>query len=449
MKENHLNDILLPDYSLRCHKSSVTASTFIEWPARSNIPILITGDSSGLIVLWDLLIRRPLVTHTLPWGAQVVAVQDLGNRLIAVLSKDHKLRLFEMRAKELNSLVESSTSFEATQQQLHQIYEVPVNTLNFANFLVQKLNKGYYRLICTNTQDSEAIDVYQFHLSNIHSLRRVFKGVTFGGIIQKLQTDPESVKAKKLGIVMRFLEHQGTIYCGFESGLVVGFKIYESNSEGTNIDEDTDSSHDMCIEIVYVSSVHYPEPVLALELNDATGEILTSSTKNVIGVHPIISSQETIGCCQSNFLQDKDSSVLIRRDLKICSTNFKEVPASSIGHLTVVDGNIVASAWTGITYVLSRDYRVLAMMSKSGSNVLVSDSSQGSLQGAGEEKTQKRHIKVSSLTGISSALIQRFSSVDHQLTRWQGQDRRMRAFAAKSWCIIGYDDGSIAVHQIQ
>lgn len=448
MKEHYLNDILLPEYSLRCHKSSVAASTFLEWPSRSNVPILITGDSSGLIVLWDLLTRRPLGTHTLAGSPQVVAVQDLGNGLIAILSKDHKLRIHEMRAKEMTSVAKSTTSFEAPQLQLHEVYEVPVNTLNFANFVVQKLDEGYYRLICTNTQDSEAIDVYQFHLSNIHSLRRVFKGVTFGPVIQKLHTDPESVKAKKLGIVMRFLEHGETIYCGFESGLVVGFKIHESDIEKANIDEDAGGSHDMCIEIVYVSSVHYPEPVLALELNDATGEILTSSTKNVIGIHPMISTQDIIGSCHSNFLRDKDSAVLIRSDLKICNTNFREVPYSSIGHLTVVDGNIVASTWTGITYVLNRDYLVLAMMSKSRSNVLVSESSQGSLQGANEEKTQKRHIKVSSLTGISSALIQRFSSLDQQLTRRRGQDRRMRTFAAKSWCIIGYDDGSIAVHRI-
>ncbi|QLL31330.1 hypothetical protein HG536_0B01930 [Torulaspora globosa] len=447
MKEHHLNDIQLPEYSLRCHKSGVTASTFVEWPSRSSVPILITGDSSGLIVLWDLIVRRPLVTHTLAGGAQVVAMQDLGDGLIAILSKDHKLRLLEMTAKEMKSLAECTTSFEAPQQQLHEIYEVPVNTLNFANFVLQKLNKGFYRLICTNTQDSEAIDVYQFHLSNVHSLQRVFRGVTFGGVIQKLATDPESVKARKLGIVMRFLEHQETIYCGFESGLVVGFKIHDLDCERTNIDEDADRNHNTCIEIVYVSSVHYPEPVLALELNDATGEILTSSTKDVVGIHPPISTQGAIGC-QSNFFHDQASSVLIRRDLKICGTNFKKVPASSIGYLAVVNGNLVASSWSGITYVLSPDYRVLVTMSKSRPNVFVSDSSQGSLQGANEEKTQKRHIKVSSLTGISPAVIQRFSSLDHQLTRWQGQNRRMRAFAAKSWCIIGYDDGSIAVHQI-
>lgn len=449
MKEHQLNDILLPDYSLRCHKSGVTASLFVEWPSKSRVPILITGDSSGLLVLWDLIIRRPMITYGLEDGAQVVALQDLGDKRIAVLSKNHKLRLFEMVSEETKALAKSSTVNGDSLQRFHQIYEIPVNTLNFANFLVQKLRQDYYRLICINTQNSETIDIYHFHISDLHSLTRAFKGLTFSGIIQQLVTDPDSAKAKKMGIVMKFLEHDGIIYCGFESGLVVAFKIFEQGVEGICSSGDGGTGSHYFIQIVYVSSVHYPDPVLDLALNGESEEILSSSTKNLIGVHPKILVEDVINSDQPDYLHDRDQLVLMRKDLEISSSNFRHIPMSGVGHLAVVNGELVLGTWSGITCILGPDFRERARMSKSRSNVLVSDSSQGSLQGATDDKSQKRHSKVSSLTGISSTDIQQFIAADRQLILRPGQSRRIKQFSEKSWCVIGYDDGSIAVHQTQ
>lgn len=442
MKQHRLNDIILPDYSLRYHKSGVTASLFVEWPSTSKVPSLLTGDSKGSLVLWDMITRRPVVTYSVNGGAQIVSVQDLGDSKIAVLSKDHKLRFLEITAGEPESLVLRKVHISGLS--FRQVYEIPVNTLNFANFVLQKLNRSTYRLICINTQNSEAIDIYDFELSDMHSLRRIFKGVSFAGVIQKLSTDPESGKAKKLGIVMRFVEHKGSIYCGFESGFVVGFEIQDRHRTGTST-----ASQQPLIHVIYVSSVHYPEPVLDLKEDKNSDTILSSSTKDFIGIHPILSAEKGEVTVQNMLVCDKCSSVLIRRDLKISCSNSKRIPASSIGHLAVIDGVVIVSTWTGVTIALDPDNQEVARMLKSKSNVPISESSQGRLQGGSEEKADKRYTKVSSLSGISSVVLQNALSSHQQSISRPGQSRRMKDFSEKSWCVIGYDDGSIAVHQIQ
>lgn len=442
MKDPYKADLKLPDCSLRNHKSEVTSLIFVQWPTRFQVPILISGDAEGVLLLWDTLTRRPLFTFSPREASQIVAIQDLKDGLIAVLYKDHMLRFLELPKKCLeNNEGDDRDSPEMTVPELIQVFTIPVNTLNFANFLLQELGEDYYRLICTNTQDSEAIDIYTFHMSDMHSLKRIYKGVNFSEMIKKLPCEPNSPKVNKLGIVMKFIEREGGVYCGLESGFVIGFRLNDKvNKNGDG------SFRSNSIEIVYVSSVHYPNPVLDLSFDKASGCILSTSTSDEVGIHQKISVRES-GVEEQDFISDDLESMIVRLHTKISRTSVKRMPVPKISHIVPLDECLLISSWTGHTLVV-RDSQVVADISKLKSSVFVTESSQGSFQDENGAKEDQIICKVTSLAGLcgSSGLTESAYASPRKIG--PGQRRRLKTFLAVPWCVIGYADGSIAFHRI-
>lgn len=438
---NHKDDIGLPDCSLRYHKSEVTSLIFVTWPLRSQTPILISGDAGGVLVCWDPVTRRPIFTFNRNLESRVVVIQDLEDGLIAVLFKDHKLRFLQLPNKSLQSTnSKGCDTNELAAPELNEIYKIPVNTLNFANFLLQKIGERSYRLVCTNTQDSEAIDIYTFNLSDMHSLKRIYKGVNFSGIIEKIPNEPPASKADKLGIVMKFIERDGDIYCGLESGYVIGFRLH-NNAESN---EDNISSSFNFIEIVYVSSAHYPNPVLDLSLDTSNGDILSTSTADQIGIHRNFQLKPNV---KEKFISDDSGFIKAPVDMTIACTIFQQMPMSKLSHIVPLNDCLLISSWTGRTLII-RANEVLAKISKSKSSVMVSESSQGSFQGENDTKKDRRTCKVSSLAGYPSPAGQAELGHESDIKIRPGQRRRIKNFLEKSWCVIGYEDGSIAFHQI-
>ncbi|GAV48425.1 hypothetical protein ZYGR_0I07220 [Zygosaccharomyces rouxii] len=397
-----MNPIQLPEYTLRFHKSSVTDLLVLDLP-QEVAPLLVSGDATGKICLWDLIRRRPISSHCIENEPQIVALQYVDDGLLAVLDKQHKLRFLKIDG-----------SWE-------QVYEIPVNTLNFANFLVQRLDTGWYRLICCNTQDSESIDIYEFHLSSLHSLKRVHKGLKFYQAISSLIL-PAGFKLDKLGIVMKFTEWHGVIFCGMESGFVIGFNLIDDGQ----------------VEIVYVSHVHYPNPIL--DLYPGKDNILSSSTDNKIGIHDLNCQQDE----RPNF--ERQSPILLKKELHSLSANFKQVPISEVAHIKKIENLLLLSSWFGETVVTDEQIQLLAKFSKSKSIVEVNENPQGNLQSNNtSSKSKNPNCKVSSLEGLSSS---NSKDSNYVISTNVGQRRRIERFLQNSWCIIGYDDGNIAFHRL-
>lgn len=416
-----MHDLLLPDFTLRYHKSNVT-TLLVFHLSEEPAPVLLSGDATGVIVLWDLITRRPIANYRIANDPQIVAFQYLEPSLVAVLCKDHKLRIL---------CIESLPRWK-------QVYEIPVNTLNFANFLLQKLESNWFRLICCNTEDSEAIDVYIFHLSNLNSLKRVHKKLRFFEKVAPLVGD--ELGLEKLGIVMRFVELDGVIYCGLESGFVIGFKFFDSVSE--NFDDEASQTSCFTLEIVYISNANYPNPIL--DLCAAPGYILSSSTDDKVGIHKW---QQLCGLTSPNI----QHSSILENELKLTKNNFKRIPVTEVSHLKQLDDCLLLGSWSGETTVLDRQDALISKFVKSKSMLEVTENSKGNLQGNGNvAKSGSRNCKISSLEGISGAEVRK--GTDSNLLDppiQMGRRRRVETFMQSSWCIIGYDDGSIAFYRLK
>ncbi|GAV53440.1 hypothetical protein ZYGR_0AI07240 [Zygosaccharomyces rouxii] len=396
-----MNGIKLPEYTLRFHKSSVTDLLVLDLP-QDTAPSLVSGDATGTLCLWDLIRRRPISTHCIENEPPIVALQYVDGGLLAVLDKHHKLRLFRINGS------------------WKQVYEIPVNTLNFANFLIQRIGTEWYRLICCNTQDSESIDIYEFYLTSLHTLKRVHKGLKFYQAISSF-TLPTGLKLDKLGIVMKFTEWHSVIFCGMESGVVIGFKLIDNNQ----------------VEIVYVSHVHYPNPVL--DLHPGKNSLLSSSTDDKIGIH-------ALNCQQNGVDLKRQAPILLNSELHSLSTNFKQVPVSQIAHIKKLENVLLLSSWSGETIVTNEQDEILDKFCKSKSSVEVNENPQGNLQSnKSSSKSANPNCKVSSLEGLSGS---NSCSSKYVVSKNAGQRRRIESFLQNSWCIIGYDDGNIAFHRL-
>lgn len=437
----------LPNYTLRYHKSRVTVLKFIQLPQDFVLPTLVSGDASGQLVLWDLATRRPITTYSIEKSPEIVAVQYLDDYLLAILSKDHKLHILKVHKEDATVMKRQSSSFELPPAySLQECYHVPINTLNFANFLLQNLGDSLYRLICCNTQDSDSIDIYTFHLSDLHSLRRIRKGVNFYEIIRELLSKSEAERVNKLGIVMKFTQCNDIIYCGLESGYIIGFKMHDNLELLSSKSGDT-NHYEFMIEIVYISAVHHPNPVL--DLFSVKDNVLSSSVDAVIGTHQVTYAPNNEVFDELDYTTRISDHILYKRTLKVQADNFKKSPVAQVSHIIELNEYLILGCWSGNTVVVKQDGQITENFFKSKSNVLVNESAQGNLQGNGQiSDKDKRFYKICSLTGLSKRVSE--TSVQTHLAQplSVGHQRRVTNFLDESWCVIGYEDGGIVFHQI-
>ncbi|CCF59484.1 hypothetical protein KAFR_0H00750 [Kazachstania africana CBS 2517] len=414
-----MDDIKLPTFTLRSHASKVTALTLIYANA---VPNLVSGDEGGKIVKWDLITRRPLVAID-SIEAQIIEIKQLDPDCIAVLSKDYTLRVYDF---DLSNV----------------LFETKVNTLNFANFIIYKEpHSDWNTLIVCNTKNSENIDVYKFQLNDFKSLKRIFNNLDFKNTMDYMKNE-RFPQIEKLGLIMKLLKVGELIYCGFESGVIIAFRFSEDES---------------FIEVVYISVLHCPNPILDFCYDEISDAVLSSSTNETIGKHPIIrpSTGEnrplTLEAFDSaDYFVDKEQKILLYKNACI-SVNGDQlnITFKKIGHLKVLESYLLLSSWSGKTAILDkRTSNLLTSFCKSKSSVLVSESSQGSFDSNSVKQKDTTFSKIGSMTGFDPSFNTMIATDIVSKKQTLGQQRRNYSFLEHCWCFIGYDDGSICAHRL-
>lgn len=461
-----MHDIILPDYTLRGHKGSITAlQVVLDWQ-EFPVPVLFSADTLGKLIIWDLITRRILFDYEIDKSPQVVSVKYLGNSLFSILSKDHKLRVLQLTSSNSTKLVKKGQSKNSNKPsyQVSSVFTVPVNTLNFANFSLQQIGEEEYRLTCCNTQDPERIDVYDFKLHQLNSLKRIKKGLSFYEIVKQFLNNSSVSKFDKLGIVMKFVHLNGLIYCGLESGFVICFKLHpklqftsklgEVCNISNYITEPTGNSGQKSqhfkdiIEIVHISMVHYPNPILDMTISQNIEDtVISSSTESKVGLH---CGRKENSMNSELYVEDyfinSTRDIIIRKDLEV-SSKFYELPTSQIGSVASLNKNLIVSNWNGITLIVDEDQNVIKKYFKTQSNTIVNESATGNIQGDSNpsDKKNERLCKAKVVTAIAK---QREIPTHLEGSLQIGQKRRLETFLRSSWCFIGYDDGCIALNQL-
>ncbi|CCE61419.1 hypothetical protein TPHA_0A03420 [Tetrapisispora phaffii CBS 4417] len=460
-----MNNVRLPDYTLRLHNSEITSLVIISDFENFNTPILLSSDIEGKIIFWDLITRRPVFIHIIEKSPHIVSVEYITNdKLYAVLSKDHKFRIFRLTEND-------KISFENEYKYSFNVaFESPVNTLNFANFAIQKLNKeeSKFRLICCNTQDAEGIDIYDFKLDEINSLKRIKKNLNFYDIVNISINDSELFKFDKLGVVMKFIQFQDDIVIvGYESGFIIGFRIHENVQllSGPSASVKTSSLSEILseksrdentvianiVEIVYISKIHYPNPVLNMTLDTNKTEGLTfysSSVDNKIGIHDInLKNEGNTSFDHADFHISANNSTAVRKDISIGLKNI-DTEYEKIGLIEKSRGKFILGTWRGTTCILDNEFKLTEKILRTKSNMLVNESAVGDIQNTARE--EKKIYKVTSVGYFECSESLNGDATSTKLinqSRNIGSQRRLNAFLQSFWVFVGYNDGCITIHK--
>ncbi|KAG0668589.1 ASTRA complex subunit [Maudiozyma exigua] len=421
-----------PTHILRSHKCKVT-SLVLNYTGEGNDsqPTLISGDEEGKIVIWNLITRRPVEKFIAGTGSQIIDMHVLNDSII-VLSKDHSLRVYT---------------------NLKETFEMKVNTLNFANISIwQSLPvKKEFTMVCCNTTDSEHIDIYNFTDGKMNSLTRLFNSVSFMKFIKKNSLLGDSFT--KLGLLMKIVRDndKGIIFCGFESGVIIGFKICQTNNSKLFKEQ----NNVPFIEIILLSKFHYPNPILDMNVDETTSILISSSTEKQLGLidytHNNIIEHNNYDP-EDSFI-DNEQHIIMSKELWTKDGQSQTIPTNN-GKIAFIrqlkNGDIVYSTWSGKTVVINRtnnDERYSFWVSRS--RVTVSASSQGNIDPNRSKLINKdsKYERIGSLIVFDSQRMVRGNEIVKS-SKSLAQIRRFNNFTDQSWCFVGYDNGNIAIYKI-
>lgn len=438
------SSLTLSDFTLRNHKKGITALQIIKMPSVSKVSVLLSGDSDGLFVIWDLVTKRPITCTQIKDHPHIIAFQWVGSTVLSILCKDSMLRMFKLEASALLStdLVVGERQFnKTTGLQWAQIYEMPVNTLNFANFIMDsqvELKDGKdnesYRLICCHTNDSEAIDIYQIMQDPKFKLQRPFDNINFPEFLKKqsLLEIFNVPKDSKFGIIMKLAKLNDIIFLGFENGFIMGFT--------TTFDEELQKG---VADLIHISNDHYPNPILNMCISG--DELYSCSTDGFISKHKF--SIDLLTRPAAEYIKNDTLLIKCSSTLKASRPSRIDLPLKNISHIDVIsDDYLVVSNWSGKTIVINEyTSEVLQTFVKTRNNLVANDSSIGDLTNGNNSNTESslksKNYKVGSMIGLKSFDVQSDGLK-------VGELRRIKTLAKFSWCIIGYDDGTIKLNRL-
>lgn len=409
-------------FTLRQHTTKVTNLIVCPLTDTHVSPQLLSSDEAGQVICWNLITRRPMWHLQIESNATIIDLQLIQGKYLCVLSRDYTLRIYELEQRD------------------KILFQMNVNTLNFANLAIYMVDHAILRLHCCNTQDSELLDVYEINLTT-GKLSRTFNKLDFFPILQKLFPNNDSItKLDKLGMIMKFcsVASQYLVFIGYESGVVLGLKYLEIKD------------NEPVLKIVYISVMHLPEPILELKLTNDEKFVLSSSTSNQIGKHPIISlSTDTVGDFETN------GEIIYSPNLSIMDPEIITVKGQKISHIASNTKYLIWATWQGKTFLMDKDQKnVLAKWVKFKSSIQPNESSQGNLNKSSQDVKMSKNIKIGSMTVLENdkyqALKRLISIEDSKMKQLisLAQQRRINQFVESSWCFIGYEDGSIALHKL-
>lgn len=249
-------------FTLRGHSSSIVA---LERFPKS----IISADSSGLVIRWDLPLKRKLYS----WQAHldlILTLQYIGGSHLLTHSRDSHLRIWNL-----------------TQDSAIEIFELPVNALNFSNVV----SFDEY-LITPATINSNNFDIYKLVDDTVNRVVTNFSAYDLYVKENRVVSISNSELGRNdFGIIMRMDFLAGNILSlGFESGHVVVMKIdlLEATTT-TSITSHTTSklviNREPKISLIYASEAHIPNPVTTLTHNGTT--VFSGSTNKKVFLHDI------------------------------------------------------------------------------------------------------------------------------------------------------------------
>ncbi|KFG78834.1 hypothetical protein MANI_007360 [Metarhizium anisopliae] len=255
-----------PKFILRGHKAAVHAATFIRQNER-----LVTGDSEGFVVLWDLTIMRPRAV----WRAHenaILGVRGWGEDKLITHGRDHKLIVWKIAREDESGLstVLPLDGVDVERRRPWVVHLLEVNTMNFCSFAACPLEDSLYSpflgtspeilVAVPNTLASESVDIY-----TLPSQTRAYT----------VQPGPKNGMAMSLSLA--HLEKRLTLVAAFENGYA---SVHRLTSEGSWV-------------TTYRTQAH-SQPILSLDLRPDLKCFFTSGADAIVAKHPIPTAPQEV-----------------------------------------------------------------------------------------------------------------------------------------------------------
>ncbi|KHN99344.1 WD40/YVTN repeat-like-containing domain protein [Metarhizium album ARSEF 1941] len=248
-----------PKFILRGHRAAIHAATFIRQNER-----LVTGDSDGFVVLWDLTVMRPRAV----WRAHESAALGLrgweDDKLITH-GRDHKLIVWKIAREDESGLSTALPLDGDDVERRHPwvVHLLQVNTMNFCSFAACPSQVSTYSrflrkcpeilIAVPNTLASESVDIYTLpSQKRIHTVK------------------PGGRNGMVMSLSLVHLEKCLTLVAAFENGFA---SVHRLTPTGGWI-------------MTYRAQAH-SQPILSLDLGPDSKCFFTSGADAMVAKHPI------------------------------------------------------------------------------------------------------------------------------------------------------------------
>ncbi|KAK4172017.1 WD40-repeat-containing domain protein [Triangularia setosa] len=257
-----------PKTILRGHKTPVQVAAFVR-----NNERLLTSDSDGFVVAWDLTIMRPRAVwqaHT----ASILGIAGWGNERIITHGRDNRLVVWKLTAEDERVLSTTLPLDPAPESHPKpwMLHVLEISTMNFCSFSYCPASPenspgttaDEILLAVPNTLSSESIDI--FHLPS-----RIRKHTV--GFPASMLPNPgkQNGMAMSLSLFHHPVTRHLTLIAGYERGLAAVYQLNPNTSSWT---------------IPYHSNPH-TQPILSLDVSPDKSFFLSSGADAVIAKHPV------------------------------------------------------------------------------------------------------------------------------------------------------------------
>ncbi|KAK4205145.1 WD40-repeat-containing domain protein [Triangularia verruculosa] len=263
-----------PKAILRGHKTPVQAAAFIR-----NNERLLTGDSDGFIVAWDLTIMRPRAVWQAHNGS-ILGIAGWGHDRIITHGRDNRLVVWRLTThdEEVLSTTLPLDPAPESRPKPWMLHVLEISTMNFCAFsycpALPENNpttaSDEILLAVPNTLSSESIDI--FHLPS-----RIRKHTVDFSASSSPEPDKKNGMAMSLSIFHHPTNHHLTLIAGYERGLTAVYQLAPDSSTW---------------KLSYQSNPH-TQPLLSLDVSPDKSFFLSSGADAIIAKYPIPPSPAT------------------------------------------------------------------------------------------------------------------------------------------------------------
>lgn len=469
--------------SLRGHLNDITCTE--PYYSAENVS-LISADSKGWIIWWDINTRRPNCV----WkghDSNIVTIRQICNGLLLTHSKDSDIKIWdiekfkdgsrEMPAEKYNSVQyfnvgDAEENDNILKNELLEKFPlpehtvIPVNALNYCN-----VDYSNYHLITPATTDSNNFDLYLIFkpsdqndqsLEEKLNLKRVATSVDAWklykktinhlnkeqGVESEIGNEDDILKRDRFGIMMKVMfVGDDLFYIGYESGHLIGFHIDFSGVTNNEKKEPTPHSTKPNKNVSGLSGLLGSKSKKSFDrtIINKDPEIKVVYINDSCSPNPILSLEvDKVGnriICGSTGKQLTFHEIPHEfshfREAKDCeSYNLRH---SGIQSISVNHSLLVVGFWDGIIKGYNRDINEVFKYSKRLPRIDVLESNNGQVQ---------PHERESSMRLCTTKLVMPKETLKVSTKDYKSLIKRKRDITTANLLISSYYDGTITIFKI-